>query len=960
MSKKSKKSFMIIDGHAMAYRAHYAMFNQNMTNKDGMPTETIFGFFRMLGKIIEDRNPDHFCLVFDPPTKNFRHELYSAYKETRSATPPELKLQIDELQEMLKELKLPMVIAEGVEADDVIASMVHQWRDQPIEITMVSGDKDLYSLLFDNVLMLRPKKGVSEFAEITAESVQEELGITREQVPEFMALTGDSSDNVPGVKGIGPKGATKLINTYGNLDTIYEKIEEIKPLGTQEKLAENQENAFLSRELVTLKHDIELKVTLDDLTWDRAGKHSNDIQVFKAKDFPSLYNDWARLAGGSPTGEHAPQEGEEPETHEKITINENLIVVQNHSEWQAVEKLFKGVSEMAVDTETTSLRPLQADLVGVSLSFRNIKDKKIYSVYIPVVFDREHEYHFDYMAAPPGEEALSWVKPLLEDAKIKKIGQNIKYDYLVLLRHGVKLAPVYIDTMVLSYMGNPNVRRHNLDELSLRHLNHETIKYKDLVGTGKKAIPLVQVPLDELARYAAEDAEVTFRLSEILLKEIQADELWKLYEEIDRPLIELLAKMEANGVVLDDKYLAGLDKIFSKKLDKLEKEIHKDADEEFNINSTKELQRILFDKLAIDSRKKTAKGALSTDANVLEGLRNEHVIIDKLLDYRKVAKLLNGYIHSLGEYINPYTKRIHTSFSQTIAATGRLASSDPNLQNIPIKGEEGRAIRRAFIAPEGCELLALDYSQIELRILAHYSGDENLMRAYQNDEDIHDQAAYLLFHNRFDPETSSWLEEGRPDTSMSFDPEILDKMKATPEFSDLRGKAKILNFSIVYGVTEYGLARQLSIGNKEAKALIDGYFFSYPGIAQFMNDITEKTRESGYTENFFGRKRALGDLDSKNRFAREAANRLAINTPIQSSAADLIKLAMLKIQDQLEKRQMKTKMILQIHDELLFETPLDEKEEAYEMIKNIMENVVEFNVPLKVDGGFGKNWDEAK
>jgi len=979
------KKFVIIDGHAMAYRAHYALISHALTNSKNEPIETTFGFYRMVFKLLKELSPDFVTLTFDPPGKNFRNDLFEDYKANRKETPPELKLQILEIQAIAKSLEMPLLMLEGFEADDVIATLATKFESQDMEIIIVSGDKDLFSLLGSHVFLYRPVKGVSEFRIFSGVDVVDELGVGPTEVVDYMALTGDSSDNIPGVAGVGPKTASKLVNEYHNLDAIYENIDRIKPDGLRNKLIQFKENAYLSKTLVTLKKDISLDYNLEDFSWLEKAGSGEKITIFREKELPSIYDEAKALfrskGGGASVsvkegkpektgtgdrgapGDHTGQLFDEPPLQDfGVKINQNMQIITSLDQWNQVAPALNALDILAVDTETTSIHPMEARLVGVSMSWKS-KDT-FHSLYIPVVFDDKHERHFDYQNIPEGPECLAWIKPVLENPGIKKVGQNIKYDYLVLQNHGVILKNIFADTMVMSYMINPNLRKHNLDDMSWRLLRHETVKYKDLTGAGKKAKELTELPLESLAFYAAEDAEVTLRLYEILQLQLAEMKLDNLYQTIDGPMIELLAVMETNGILVDPAYLAELEKTYDKNLKTIESEIYEISGEKFNINSTKELQEILFNKLHIVSKKKTAGGGnLSTDASVLETIKDQHPVIEKILEYRTVSKLLNTYISALPKFILPGTGRIHTSFSQTIAATGRLASSEPNLQNIPIKGEEGNAIRRAFIAPKGYDLLSLDYSQIELRVLAHYSEDENLIRAYMNDEDIHDQAAYLLFRHSFDPHTSTWSTGGDFHVNAQgtdMDPEVLRLMKATPQFSQKRSQAKILNFSIVYGVTEYGLSKNLSISFEEAKNLIALYFLNYPGIQKYMHETVEKTRKLLYSENLFGRKRVIEDIQSKNRFSREAAERLAINNPIQSTAADLLKVAMLRIQKLIEKEKLRTRLLLQIHDELLLEVPEDEKEHTLAMVKHEMESVIRLKVPLRVSGGFGKNWGEVK
>ncbi|MDH4199923.1 MAG: DNA polymerase I [Spirochaetia bacterium] len=954
-SEEKKRKFVIIDGHAMAYRAHYALISHRLTNSRNEPVEAVYGFFRMTAKLIKDLSPDYFTITFDPVESSFRYDIYPEYKQNRKETPPELKLQMDEIKSIAQELNIPVLIKEGFEADDIMASIATQFKNADIEVILVSGDKDLFSILGSNASLYRPIKGVSEFKIFTPDDVFAELGVHCGQITDYMALTGDSSDNIPGVAGVGPKSASKLIQDFQSLENIYQHIEEIKPDGLKNKLIQSRDNAFLSKELVTLKSDIQLDFTLDDFSWFDGQNISDKITIFREKELPSLYEEWKTIL---PDGSN---KSKIEKSSTAAGINQNISIITTLAQWEKMEAEIHNVEILSVDTETTSVHPLQAQLVGISLAW---KTKNIYkSLYVPVVFDSVNERHFDYQNILDGKETIQWLKPILESNGIKKIGQNIKYDYLVLGNHGIDLKNIFCDTMVISYMLDPNYRRHNLDDMSWRYLQHETIKYKDITGTGKNAKALTEIPLESLARYAAEDAEVAYRLFEVLHEKLEKDQLLDLYRQIDGPMIELLATMEKNGILVDLKYMSLLEKDFMAKLHTIESEIYEMAEEKFNIQSTKELQNILFGKLNIASKKKTAGGGnLSTDAGVLETIKDQHPVIEKILEFRMLSKLLNTYISALPKYIHPETGRIHTSFSQTIAATGRLASSDPNLQNIPVKEEEGRAIRRAFIAPEGYELLSLDYSQIELRILAHYSEDENLILAYKNNEDIHDQAAYLLFKHQFNAIENSWNHNPVMDISSTsgIDMSILNKMKQTPEFRQKRAQAKILNFSIVYGVTEYGLSKNLSISYEEAKNLIALYFINYPGIKKYMDHTIEQIRESKISTNYFGRKRKIEDILSKNRFSREAAERLAINNPIQSTAADLIKIAMLRIQKHLEKEKLLSRLLLQIHDELLLEVPIEEKNDVYDLIKREMETVVEFKVPLQVSGGFGKNWGEVK
>ena len=949
-----KKRVVVIDGHAMAYRAHFALAPQGLVNSEGMPTGAVFGFFRMVVKLLIDFQPEYLIIIFDPRKKTFRSDIYKEYKQNRAKMPDELRFQLDEIQAIIKELHIPLFIPENEEADDAMASFAEINKNSNLEILLVSGDKDLFNVLYKNIKLLRAKKGVTEFNIIDAKYIKDELGLGIEQIPDFMALTGDTSDNVPGVKGIGEKTAGKLIIEHKNLENIYQNIDEIKPAGVQTKLRNSKDDAFLSKTLVTLKKDMQIPFEIKDLEWHKIPEMLSKAPIFKDKGYHTVFDEWVKLY------ETLGIDTKNMRSKKSVALLETVQIIRSKKDFEKIQVDLKQVKEISVDVETNGTSIVSSDLVGVSLAY--LKAKKLYSAYIPAVFDKNNELNFDYQKTLSGKEAISLLKPVLENKGITKVGQNIKFDRAILARHGIEVKNLVHDTMVYSYILNPNRRRHGLDELSEAYLGHTTTTYKELTGTGKKQKALVSLPLEPLARYAAEDAEVTLMIKQILYDDLKKAKLEKLYTEIDLPLIDILEDLELNGISIDHAYLKQLSQAYEKRKLEYQTKIYELAGEEFNIQSTKELQIILFDKLGITPIKKTGKGSRSTDHSVLMALRNDHDIIENILEFRALSKLLSTYITTLPDYVNDKTKRIHTSFSQVTAATGRLASTEPNLQNIPIKGEDGKAIRKAFIAAEGCEFLSLDYSQIELRILAHYSEDKNLILAYQNNEDIHDQATYLLFKHQFDEKTLVF-DDTKPlpeKMGRSIDFSILDKMKQASEFATKRSFAKILNFSIAYGVTGWGLSNQLSIPQKDSKQLIDLYFQSYPGIKAFMDSIKHSTRKLGYSENFFGRRRRIADINSNNRFTREAAERLAINTPIQSTAADIIKVAMINIRKLLIEKNLKTKMLLQIHDELLFEVPVEEKDSVFGLLKDQMEGVVELKVPLVVSGGFGPNWDEAK
>lgn len=953
MKNKTKKTLVLVDGHAMAYRAHFAFAGQNLTDDTGNATETTFGFYRMLAKLIADRKPTHLVLCFDPSREmNPRYELYPDYKGHRPPMPDELRRQIDDIQKIAADLNLPPLVVEGAEADDTIASIIEQYKADFDSIEIVSGDKDLYNMLYKNVVMLRSKKGVSDFHEIDEAWVKKEIGITREQVPDYMALVGDTADNIPGVKGVGEKTAAKLITEYKTLDKIYKNIAKIKPDGLKAKLEASKDNAYISQQLVTLRKDIKLKVKPDAMVLALSPESAN---LFRKKKLPTVASEWEKLLKA--TGTAAPAiEAAEPAAP-AIQFCQHAVTIKTAAELDALLGKLAKLEEVCVDTETTGLAVHDSQIFGVSLGW--LEGKTLKSAYIPLPDGGEATLNGDYADVDDKKTLLPKLKTFLENKKIRKIGQNIKFDIQVFRAAGIEVANYADDTMLMSYLLNPNVRRHNMDDMAEDHLQYKTVTFSELVGKGKTALPIGAVPLDRLAHYACEDAEVTLALRDALLAKVKAVDLEKIYHELDVPLAKVLADIEFTGVRVDMEHLAELGKEYRKKISAAERQIYKHAGEEFNIASTKQLQTILFEKLNIESSRKTEKGAMSTDQSVLEELRDAHPIVAPILDYRFYTKLLGTYVDALPAHRSAATGRVHTSLSQVTAATGRLSSIDPNLQNIPVKGEEGAHLRAAFIAEKSRRLLSLDYSQIELRILAHYCEDANLIAAYQNGEDIHDRAAYMLFRSRFDEKKGDFSGTAR-DVVFEVNQADLKKMKAIPAFAEFRSQAKVLNFSIVYGVTEFGLARNLSITRGEAKELMANYFAAFPGIKIYMQKTIDAVREKGYAENLFGRRRLIGEIKSANHFVRQGAERLAINTPVQSTAADLIKKAMIVIHEKLLAKKMQSRMVLQIHDELLFEVPPDEEKELMTLAKHEMEHIVKLKVPLNVSGAFGRNWNECK
>lgn len=911
---------IIIDGHAFVFRAYFAFQSANLTNSlTGKPSGAVFGFFKMLFKIINDFKPTHIALPFDPGTPLERSKLFDAYKAQRKPMPEDLKPQVGEVIEISRELGFPVMQIAGQEADDIIGTLCKKYGNKKNEVLIFSGDKDLYQTLNPNIKMYRGTKGATEFTEIDEKWVFENIGITPDQVTDYMGIVGDSSDNIPGVNGIGEKGAAKLIAEYKTLEGIYKNLSQIKNPSLKEKLEKNKDNAFLSRELATLKIDLTIKETLDDLILPDY-LASDKIIKLKERGYNRLYTDLAKQAGIKP--DTTPVKSEiEPNKENTKAANGKYSRIKTESELVKLVKEFQKAKVICVDTETTSVDPMRAELLGIALS----KEEEV-GYYIPIAYSQSL-----FASGCLGLDlVINHIKPLLENSKIEKVGQNIKYDMIVLKNHGIDLENVSFDTMLASYCIRPSIRRHGMDDLAEDYLNYKTITYDELVGTGRKKQELFNIDPDRVTEYAAEDADITFRLYNKLKKELKISESENTFYQMEMPLMPVLLDMEMQGVRIDEKYFKDLSTKFQKEIEKLEKRIHIHADKNFNIASTKELQKVLFEDLKLPAEKKTQSG-YSTDHSVLESLLGMHPIIEDLLEHRKYTKLKSTYIDTLPALINPRTKKIHTNYNQTIAATGRLSSTDPNLQNIPIKDEEGKMIRRGFIADgKEFQLLSLDYSQIELRIMAHFANDKNMIRAYEENADIHNETAQALFG--------------------------VSAKEVTPE---MRNKAKIVNFSVIYGVTAYGLSQNLKVSRQDAGIFIDKYFHQYPGVKKYMEDICVSCEEKGYVETITGRRRYIPEIKSTKRQEQEAGKRVAINSPIQGTSADMIKLAMISIHQKLQKKKLKSKLILQVHDELVFEVHKKEKDTVYELAKKEMESAIKLKVPIIAQGKFGDNWEEA-
>jgi len=906
----------LIDGSGFIFRAFHAL--PPMTRPDGTPVNAVYGFTTMLMKLIDETDADHIAVVFDTARRTFRNDIYTDYKANRPPPPEELIPQFALVREATQALGVASVEMEGFEADDLIATYTRQAREAGADVTIVSSDKDLMQLVGDGVTMLDAMKN----REIGAAEVVEKFGVGPDKVIEVQALAGDSSDNVPGVPGIGVKTAAQLITEYGDVDTLLARAGEIKQPKRREALIENAEDARISRQLVTLRDDVPAPMPLEAF----AVTQPDDkvlLAFLKQQAFKSLL---ARIESRSDV---TPAADVEAEAHGYDLVQDAAAL----SRW-VDEAMALGV--VAVDTETTSLDAMRADLVGVSLATAPGR-----ACYIPVGHrgtQGQGSLGLDGSAGDAGDApdqipldaALAVLKPLLEDPAVLKVGQNIKYDMEVLARYGIAVAPTD-DTMLLSYVLEGGLHGHGMDELVTLHLGIETIKFADVAGSGKAQVTFDQVPIEKARDYAAEDADVTLRLHHALKPRLVGEHMVSVYETIERPLVGVLAAMERQGILVDAAALKALSSDFTRRLGDLEDEIHGLAGRAFNVGSPKQLGEILFDEMGLAGGKKGKTGAYATGADVLEGLAAEgHELPARVLDWRQLAKLKSTYADALIEQINPETGRVHTSYSQAVAATGRLASSDPNLQNIPVRTEEGRKIRRAFIAEDGWTLLSADYSQIELRLLAHVADIGALKEAFLEGLDIHAMTAAQVFNVSVD----------------GMDPMV-------------RRKAKAINFGIIYGISAFGLARQLGVPKSEAGAYIDAYFARYPGIRDYMDSAKSKARERGYVTTLFGRKCHIRGINDKNPQMRGFAERVAINAPIQGGAADIIKRAMLRVPGALVDAGLQARMLLQVHDELVFEVPQSEIEETSAAVAEVMASAARLDVPLVVDTGTGETWDEA-
>tara|TARA_Y100001970_G_scaffold235743_1_gene294945 strand:- start:3479 stop:6253 length:2775 start_codon:yes stop_codon:yes gene_type:complete len=920
MSKiKKTDHFYLIDGSGYIFRAYYAL--PPLTRKsDGLPVGAVSGFCNMLFKLLEDsksehnkERPTHFAVVFDSARKNFRNEIYSDYKANRSDAPDDLIPQFDYIRKSVLAFNLPSIEQINYEADDLIATYVEQINKIGAKSTIVSSDKDLLQLYGKNTRIFDPMK--NKF--LGLEDIRLKFGVKPEQIIDVQSLAGDTSDNVPGVPGIGIKTAAELINTFGNLEDLLKNAHTIKQNKRRETLLENKDKALISKKLVTLKKDVPVKNNLQDFFLKNVDKDKL-YSFLREMEFNRLLS-----SAISTYGEASFDEGKKPKTKntfdDKIS-KEKYFLFKNENQIENWLKEADEVGEFVIDTETSSLDAHQADLVGISLCY-----KQGYSGYIPL----KHKFGKNLDSA----KVLKILKPYLEDKSIKKIGQNIKFDYIIFYKRGIKINSIE-DTMLMSYVLDAGKNRHNLDILAEIHLKHKNILFKDVVGTGKKQLNFSEVDIDIAKNYAAEDSDITLRLYKLFHKNLKSEKLLQIYENFEKPMIEILAKMEIHGIKIDDNFLAKLSIKFGKKIAQLEKDIFLITKTKFNIGSTKQLGEILYNQLKISSLKKTKKGSFATSASVLEDLAFKgHRLPKLILDWRQLTKLKNTYSDSLQEHLNPKTKRIHTSFLLAATTTGRLASSDPNLQNIPIKSEDGKEIRKSFIAEKAHSLISADYNQIEMRILAEIADVKELKKAFINNEDIHSITASQVFNKK--------IKE-------------IDK--------DMRRKAKAINFGIIYGISQYGLAKQIGVSNVEADDFLKSYFLKFPEIKEYMNETIKFCRKSGYVNNIFGRRTHLNGINDKNYNIRNFQERAAINAPIQGSASEIMRLAMIRLDSKLLNDHNKNiKILLQIHDELIFEVKSSNSKEMSKIIREVMNGVNssehhKFTVPLLIDLNFGENW----
>ncbi len=938
MSKNSSKKFVIIDAMALAYKGYYAFISRPLSNSKGEPTSAVFGFINQLFKIIEDTKPDYIAVAFDSKEKTFRHERYENYKSSRQAMPEDMIPQIQRIKEVIEAFNIPIYILPGYEADDLIGTAVTEASKIGFDCYAITPDKDYIQLISENVRVVKPGKSTEEIVIIDEEKVREEMGFEPIQMIDYLALVGDASDDIPGVAGIGPKSAVPLIQEFKSLENIYKNIDKVSKESIKNKLIASKENAFLSKELATIKIDTPFHMNFEEAIFEKPN-FEKLLALFAELDFRAFPNKLKKifLEVESKNEVENVTEAKVEESQEAVEIAPELIssfdktkvkykLILNSKDAKELANKLSEADLFVFDTETDGLDTFNVKLAGCAFA---LKPKEAYFVATNPSRESSSLFTADLSDRLPVDEFCKIFRPVFESKKSKKICQNGKYDIAVMRTYGIRVENFFFDTMLASYVIDPD-QKHGMDDLSQKYLGYQPIPLIDLIGSKKTPEKIFEVEPERLADYSAEDADITFRLYERLKKELKQEGLEKLAFEVEFPLVTVLEDMEREGIRIDNNSL----KVFSNDLqillDNYTREIYKHAGEEFNINSTQQLQRILFDKLQLPTTTKTKTG-FSTDAKSLEMLHGSHEIIDIISDYRQVSKLKSTYADSLPQLINPQTGRIHTTFNQSLVSTGRLSSIDPNLQNIPIRTDLGKEIRKAFVPRDKNHLiLSADYSQIELRIMASICNDETLTEAFKNGEDIHKRTAALVF--RVDPSEVT---------------------------QDMRRKAKEVNFGILYGLGPFGLKSRLGITQHHAKEIIDNYFSSFRNVKTFMEDSVKSAQAKGYSETLLGRRRYLRNINSKNRIMRQFEERVAVNMPIQGSAADMIKLAMIKIHSAMTEKKFTSKMVLQVHDELVFDAHKDEINDLRSLVKELMESALPLNIPVLVETGVGDNWLDA-
>ena len=924
---ENSKNLFLLDAYALIYRGYYAFIKNPRINSKGTDTSAILGFMNSLFEIIRTQNPDYLAVAFDKGGSVTRSEMFEEYKSNRDKTPEPILVAIPYIKEILEGMKIPILEKEGFEADDIIGTVAKDAEENNFKVYMVTPDKDFAQLVSDNIFLCKPARMGNSMEIWGVDEVKDKFEVeSPDQVIDYLGMMGDSVDNIPGLPGVGDKTAKKFIKQYGSLENLLQNAHEVTgKLG--EKIIENKELGVLSKKLAKIILDVPIDYNLDEFKLSDPDKEIV-LKVFDELEFRRIKETFFKIFGTISSqieekGAEVVQGDLFSETYNlesnKDSLNDSKSIYQRIESFEELKLLVEKMMKqeiVAFDTETEGLNALETDIVGISFSWQ-----KGIGYYLPIKNNKSvHEKSFEIL------------KPFFESTEIIKVGHNIKFDIQVLHKYNVKVSSPIYDTMVAHYLINPDMR-HNLDTLSESYLNYSPISIESLIGKkGKNQISMRDVSIDKITDYASEDADITLQLKSVFDKEIEVNNLGKIFYDIEIPMINVLSEMETEGIKIDTSYLEKLDKEFEEDLEKLKKEIFKKSGEEFNLNSPKQLGEILFDKLKLVSKpKKTKTGQYSTSEEVLSSLANDHKIIEDILEWRSLDKLQNTYVKSLPNEVSSLTNRVHSSFNQTVTTTGRLSSNNPNLQNIPIRTANGQKIRRAFI-PRGSDyiLMAADYSQIELRVIASMSNEKNMIDAFVNNQDIHTMTASKIYN---------------------VDPENVTR--------EQRGNAKTVNFGIIYGVSAFGLSQQTDLNRSESKVMIDNYFLNYPGLKKYMSDQIDFARNNGYVETIMGRRRYLQNINSQNNMLRSSSERNAINAPIQGSAADIIKIAMININSELKKQSLKSKMLLQVHDELVFDVHKSEKDQIKDIVKTTMESAVKLKVPLKIDLEFGKNWLEA-